>query len=142
MARVVPAHELRSEIQDFYARQMHAMDTGRYGDFAETLAEDCEFTPVKNRPTAYGREAIVTSLADFAETLVDSGDQRRHWMSMSLIDEVEPGTYDVVSYTMVTSAKAGQPPVLHWAGDTADRLIRMEDGLKVLRREVRSDSIA
>jgi uncharacterized protein (TIGR02246 family) len=142
MARVALRHELRCEIEDLYARQMHALDTGRYGDFAETLAEDCEFTPVKNQPTSYGRQAIAQSLADFARTLSGSDEQRRHWMSMSLIDEVAPDAYEVVSYTMVTSARPGEAPVLHWAGDTADLLIRVGDELKVQRREVRSDAIA
>ena len=142
MTRVVAPFEVRSEIQDFYARQVQAMDNGRYDEFAETFAEECEFTPIKHQSTAYGRQAIVDKLSDFAKTMFGSGQQRRHWMSMSIVDEVEPNTYEVVSYAIVTNTKAGEPPIVHWAGDIADRLVRGDDGFKVIRREVRSDSIA
>ncbi|HEV2886206.1 MAG TPA: nuclear transport factor 2 family protein [Jatrophihabitans sp.] len=142
MARVTVGHELQSEIQDFYARQQHAIDGGRYAEFAETLTEDCQFTPVKNQPTAYGRQAIAQQLTDFAASLVGAQDRRRHWMSMNVIDEVEPDVYEVVSYSLVTSTRIGEPPILHWAGDIADRLVRVDGALKVQRREVRSDSIA
>jgi hypothetical protein len=63
-------------------------------------------------------------------------------MSMSVIDEVEPDVYEVVSYSLVTSTRIGEPPILHWAGDIADRLVRVDGALKVQRREVRSDSMA
>jgi len=142
MAGAAVTHELQSEIQDFYARQQHAIDSGRYGDFAETFTDDCEFTPVKHQPAIRGRQAIAKGLTDFAETMLDCQDRRRHWMAMSVIDEVGPDTYEVLSYSLVTSTKVGQPPILHWAGDIADRLVRVEGGLKVRWRELRSDSIA
>jgi len=142
MSNAVVSRELLAEIQGFYARQVQAMDNGRFGEFAETFAEDCDFTPMKHQPTAHGRQAIVVKLADFAKQVFQSDEQRRHWMSMSVVDQVEDATYDVISYAMVTNTKAGDPPRLHFAGEIIDRLVRIDGALLVQRRTVNSDSIA
>ncbi|WP_409181512.1 nuclear transport factor 2 family protein [Amycolatopsis sp. VS8301801F10] len=142
MTQAVVSRETLAEIQDFYARQVQAMDNGRYAEFADTFAEDCAFTPVKNQSTAHGRQAIVAKLDDFARTLSGNGEQRRHWMSMSVIDEAGPGEYDVVSYALVTNTAPGEPPKLHWSGEIVDRLVREGDRLRVRTRAVNSDSIA
>jgi hypothetical protein len=97
---------------------------------------------MKHKPTAQGRQAIVAKLDNFAKETFGSDEQRRHWMAMSVVDEVDAQTYDVVSYALVTRTKAGQPPVLHFAGEIVDRLVRDGDAIKVLRRMVNSDSIA
>ncbi|WET83085.1 nuclear transport factor 2 family protein [Amycolatopsis sp. QT-25] len=142
MTQAVVSHEIMAEIQDFYARQVQAMDNGRYAEFAQTFADDCEFTPVKHQSTAHGRQAIVRKLDDFAKQLAGNGERRRHWMSMSVIKEGGPGRYDVVSYALVTNTAPGEPPKLHWAGEIVDSLVRENGELLVLRRAVNSDSIA
>jgi actinorhodin biosynthesis protein ActVIA len=142
MTRAIVSSELRAEIQDFYARQVQAMDNGRYEEFAATFTERCEFTPIKHQSAAHGKQAIIGKLEDFAKTMFGSGQQRRHWMSMSIINETSPGVCDVVSYALVTNTMTGQPPILHWAGDIVDRLVREDGKLLVARRSVNSDSIA
>lgn len=142
MTHSVASRELLAEIQDFYARQVQAMDNGRYAEFAMTFVDDCEFTPIKNQSTAYGRAAITQKLDDFARLMFGNGQKRRHWMSMSVVDEVEPDTYHVVSYAIVTNTKVDEAPKLHWAGDIEDTLIRVDGGLMVKSRAVNSDSIA
>ncbi|HEY4021561.1 MAG TPA: nuclear transport factor 2 family protein [Pseudonocardiaceae bacterium] len=138
---VVPS-ELLAEIQNFYARQVQDMDNGRFAEFADTFMHECEFTPMKHKPTAHGRQAIVDKLDDFAKQTFGSDEQRRHWIAMTVVDEVDVDTYDVVSYALVTRTKAGEPPVLHFAGEIVDRLVRDGGAIKVLRRMVNSDSIA
>jgi actinorhodin biosynthesis protein ActVIA len=141
MTSAVVSRELLAEIQDFYARQVQNMDNGRFAEFADTFMDECEFTPMKHKPTAYGKQAIIEKLDNFAKQTFGSDEQRRHWIAMSVVDEGAEGTYDVVSYAMVTNTKAGSPPVLHFAGEIVDHLVRDGGALKVQRRFVNSDSI-
>ena len=141
MPEVLTPPDLRNEIADFYARQVQAMDNGRFEEFAETFLEDCAFTPVKHQSTAYGRASIVEKLNNFATTVFGTGQQRRHIMTMSVIDLVDDDTYNVTSYAIVTNTTVGQGPALHWAGDIVDQLVREDGNLKVRSRAVRSDSI-
>lgn len=142
MTSAVVSRELLAEIQDFYARQVQAMDNGRFAEFADTFMEDCEFTPMKHQPTAYGKQAIIDKLDNFAKQMFGTDEQRRHWIAMTVVTEVDENTYDAVSYAMVTRTTAGEPPVLHFSGDIVDRIVREDGKLKVARRAVNSDSIA
>ncbi|MGI8664798.1 MAG: nuclear transport factor 2 family protein [Jatrophihabitans sp.] len=142
MSSAVVSGQLQAEIQGFYARQVQAMDNGRYAEFAGTFSEDCDFTPMKHQPTAHGRPAIVEKLDNFAKQVFNSDEQRRHVMVMSAVTEVDETTYDVISYALVSNTKHGDPPRLHFAGEIVDRLIRQDGELLVRSRMVNSDSIA
>ena len=141
-ARSVASREVLAEIQDFYARQVQAMDGGRLAEFAETFLDDCDFTPMKHKPTEHGKQAIIERLDNFAKQVFAVDEQRRHWIAMSVVDEVDENTYDVVSYALVANTRAGNPPVMHFAGTIVDRLVRDNGAIKVRSRAVNSDSIA
>ena len=59
---------LQAEVQQFYARQMHLLDSGEADAWAETFTEDGVFAANAHPEPARGRETIRTANASINST--------------------------------------------------------------------------
>ncbi|MCU1482254.1 MAG: hypothetical protein JWQ19_3040 [Subtercola sp.] len=82
----------RLDILDLYARQAHAIDSGRAADWAQCFTADGVFVSPTYNLTATGR----TELTAFAESsnsaALARGDQLRHWLDAIVMTPTGSGT--------------------------------------------------
>jgi actinorhodin biosynthesis protein ActVIA len=99
--------DLYLRVQHFYARQMQAVDEGRFAEYADTFAEDGTFQHSPNVEPARGRAAILQSLIDYDERFTGEPVQRRHWFNQIVLDEQPDGSFRSTVYALVVATKPG-----------------------------------
>ncbi|MFD9130192.1 nuclear transport factor 2 family protein [Kitasatospora sp. NPDC059571] len=112
LATRVPT-DLYLRVQQFYARQMQALDDLRFTEYAATFTEDGSFQHAPGVEPARGRAAILGVLEDFNRRFEDDPVQRRHWFNQIVLDEQEDGSLRSTVYTLVVHARPGvrQPEI-------------------------------
>lgn len=133
--------DLYVEVQQFYARQMQALDSGKFDEFAETFTEDGEFNHTAGRPSARTRIAIINELRDVQAALVTEDVQRRHWFNMNVITPLGDGTIKSTVYAMVMRILPGGKPEITFSGLAHDTLVRRDGQLYIQARTVISDAV-
>ncbi|ACU75344.1 aromatic-ring-hydroxylating dioxygenase beta subunit [Catenulispora acidiphila DSM 44928] len=99
---------LYAEVQQHQARQMHALDEGKFEEYADTFTPDGVFRHTPGRDPAIGREAIVRELNEFHERYAEDPVQRRHMFTMLAIDELDELDDSAVQadfYTLVLTTR-------------------------------------
>lgn len=132
---------LHTEIQQFYARQMHLLDSGEADTWAETFTEDGVFAANAHPEPARGRETIRTAAAKAAAERAEQGLQVRHWLGMLDVRPQEDGSVLARSYALIINTPAGGQAAVHLSTTCEDVLVRGEDGgwLVSTRQVVRDD---
>ncbi|AOR32936.1 hypothetical protein BFF78_19365 [Streptomyces fodineus] len=100
--------------QQFYARQMQALDGGRFEEYAATFTEDGLFQHLSTVEPCRGRAAILEMLHEFQRTRFgDDPVQRRHWFSQIVLDPQDDGSWRSTAYGLVVTARPGvrQPEI-------------------------------
>jgi actinorhodin biosynthesis protein ActVIA len=105
----VPPHEY-ARIQQFYARQMQALDEGRFEEYAATFTEDGTFQHTPGTEPARTRQGIVAELVRFHERYRDEPVQRRHWFNQIVLDPQPDGTLRSTVYCLVARTRPGGKP--------------------------------
>ncbi|ADP79383.1 nuclear transport factor 2 family protein [Pseudofrankia inefficax] len=131
--------ELYVEVQQFYARQMQALDSGKYETFAETFTEDGLFTHTPTRPAASTRAGIVADLYDFHAGAATDPVQRRHWFNMITLVPLDDGTIESTLYALVLRTRPGGQPEVTFSGTARDVLVRLDGRLHNRSRTVTHD---
>jgi ketosteroid isomerase-like protein len=130
---------VREAVRDTYARYNHAGDRGQLAELAACFAED-GVLEVRNRFTATGRDAIVTSLKTVAGELTHHepppGTHHivRHYVANLLFTHVSPTRIESSAYYVVFFADAPD----HW-GRYRDVLVPVDDRWLFAHRYVTVD---
>jgi hypothetical protein len=132
---------LHTAVQQFYAHQMQAMDSGRVEEWAETFTPDGVFAanafpePTKGRPAlaAVARHAFTE-----AET---QGVVRRHWLGMLYVEPRDDGTVFARSYALVIITPKGGAPALSRSTVCEDVLVPHSNSWLVQERAVTRDDL-
>ena len=133
---------LQAEVQQFYAWQMHLLDSGEADAWAETFTEDGVFAANAHPEPARGRETIRAAAAKAAAQRAEEGIQVRHWLGMLEVRPREDGSVLALSYALIVNTPMGGSPQVHLSTTCEDVLVRGEDGGWLVRdRQVKRDDL-
>lgn len=110
MAVMLETDSLYGQVQHFYARQMQALDSGRFEIYAGTFTDDGTFQHTPGREPARGRDEIVKSLVEFHERFKDDPVQRRHWFNHIALEAQPDGSINSTVYALVVTTRPGGKP--------------------------------
>jgi uncharacterized protein (TIGR02246 family) len=129
-------------IQQLYARQSHAIDSGDAHGWAACFTSDGAFRSPTYGDAVVGTDALTAFAEAFARAAAEAGVVRRHWTTaLALEAEIE----DVVAarcYVMVLATAVGERPVIERTVVFHDRLVRRDGGWLIERRQVSVDGLA
>jgi actinorhodin biosynthesis protein ActVIA len=97
-------------VQHFYAKQMQALDAGRFVDYAATFTEDGSFQHSPGARPAVTRAAIVAELIEFHKRFDGDPVQRRHWFNHIALEPHDDGTISSTVYALVVTTRPGGKP--------------------------------
>ncbi|WP_246158038.1 nuclear transport factor 2 family protein [Catellatospora sichuanensis] len=100
-------------VQQFYARHMHLLDSGRAREWADTFAPDGTFTAPGLDAPVRGREALAAAVEQTHARLAATGETHRHWHGMVWVTPAADGRAHVRCYGMVIAVTADGTPRLH-----------------------------
>jgi actinorhodin biosynthesis protein ActVIA len=142
MTSTITFTDVYTEIQQFYARQVHLLDRVAAEEFAATFTEDAVFQHHPGEPRSHGRGGIVHTVRTFNERFVNDPTQRRHWFNMLSVTPEDDGTISTTFYALVISTKPGGQPVVAPSCVAHDVLVRdAEGGLLTRSRVIEHDEI-
>ena len=137
-AVTVPA-DLYYEVQHFYARQIQALDGGRWEQFAATFTEDGTFQHVRDAPPARTRAGILTEVERFHERFAHDPVQRRHWFNHMVLDPQPDGSIRSTVYALVVTTRPGGRPEIQPSSLVHDVLVREGGELLTRSRRITHD---
>ncbi|GAA1604161.1 nuclear transport factor 2 family protein [Catellatospora bangladeshensis] len=100
-------------VQQFYARHMHLLDSGRAREWAGTFTPDGTFTAPGLDAPVRGRAALAAAVEQTHARLAASGETHRHWHGMVWVTPGPDGTAHVKCYGMVIAVDPAGTPRLH-----------------------------
>ena len=133
--------ELYTEVQHFYARQMQALDEGRWEEFAATFTEDGLFQHALDLPPARTRPGILAEVRRFHERFAEDPVRRRHWFNHVALDPRPDGSIDATVYALVLTTRPGGHPLAHPSSLLRDVLVREGGGLLTRSRRIVHDHV-
>lgn len=104
--------DLYTRVQQFYARQMQALDGGDFEYYAGTFAPDGIFQHSPGAEPAQGRAGIVETLVEFHKRFENDPVQRRHWFNHVVLDPLEDGRVRSTVYALVVTTRPGGQPLI------------------------------
>ncbi|GAA2637832.1 nuclear transport factor 2 family protein [Streptomyces vastus] len=133
---------LYTEVQQFYAHQMHLLDLSEGESWAATFTEDATFdVPTLPEPVT-GRASLAAATARTAAELSAAGQRHRHFMGMFHVAERPDGAVSVRSYATVYVSRIGGDSQVHRVCVCDDVLVRVDGALQVRSRKVTRDDLA
>lgn len=141
MTSTITRSDLYAEVQQFYARQMQALDSGKLEAYAQTFTEDAEFGHTPGREPARTRAGIIRDLHEVHARFADDPQQRRHVFTMMDLDPQEDDSIRSTVYALVITTRPGGRPELVRSCVVHDVLVREEGGFRNRSRMVRHDGI-
>lgn len=130
---------LYAEVQQFYSKHMHLLDTGAAKDWADSFTEDGVFSPPSAPEPIVGRAALAAGAAEAKAVLLAKGEQHRHLLLNMDIDPQADGTLRVRSYAPVVATPIGGEPRLFVMCVMNDVLVREGERYLVKHRIVTRD---
>jgi actinorhodin biosynthesis protein ActVIA len=133
-------NELYTEVLQFYAEQMQALDSRDFAFYADTFTEDGEFTHSPSLPAARGPLDIRRTLEDFHRAKFgDQPVQRRHWFNHVVLETLDDGAIESTCYALVITTRPGNPPEITPSCVVHDVLVRRGGALRMRSRRVDHD---
>ncbi|WP_233510698.1 nuclear transport factor 2 family protein [Actinomadura craniellae] len=136
-----PFATLYAELQQFYARHMHLLDTGAAEEWAETFTEDGTFLSPSLTEPVRGRTAIAAGVRESAARLAEAGETHRHVLTTVDVTPRPDGSLFARSYTQVIATPHGGQARLHLMCVCEDVLVLAGDGFRVRERRVTRDDM-
>ena len=133
---------LRSEVEQFYADQMHALDEGRAEDWAATFAEDGVFAANAFPEPTVGRPALTEAVRATKAAHAAEGVVHRHWLGMLSVALRPDGSVLARCYALVVVTALGGATTIHRSTVCTDELVRSGAGWVVRHRSVTRDDLA
>ncbi|MFF5784283.1 nuclear transport factor 2 family protein [Streptomyces sp. NPDC012693] len=122
--------------QAFYARQMQALDNGRFEEYAATFTEDGTFQHTPGVEPARGRAGIVAELRRFHEQFKDKPVQRRHWFNQLVLDPQADGSVRSTAYVLVVRTTPGTAQPEIWPSCQINDVLEVEGDRILMRSRV------
>lgn len=133
---------LYAEVQQFYARHFHLLDSGDAEGWAATFTEDGFFHPETLPEPVSGRAALAAGVRTAHQGLLDDGLQRRHWHGMVCVEPRQDAeVLDVRCYALIFTTPRGGSPALHLTCVCEDVLVRVDGCWQVRERRVTRDDM-
>jgi actinorhodin biosynthesis protein ActVIA len=132
MTAVLNDTDIYGAVQHFYAKQMQALDSGEFTDYAATFTEDGSFQHSPGAQPALSRAAIVAELVEFHKRFDGDPVQRRHWFNHITLEHQGEGTIKSTVYALVVTTRPGGKPEIAPSCVVHDVLVA--DGTDVLTR--------
>jgi 3-phenylpropionate/cinnamic acid dioxygenase small subunit len=129
------------EVQQFYARHMHMLDSGQSKEWAQTFTADGVFAPEHRPEPVVGREALEAAVRTTHEKLVADGEVRRHWHGMVSVEPRDDGTLRARCYALILGTRAGEDTRVVMSCVCEDELVREDGQLRVRYRRVTRDGV-
>lgn len=131
--------ELYAEVQQYYARQMQALDNGKLEDYAATFTEDAVFGHTPGREPARTRAGIIKDLYEVHKRFENDPQQRRHLFTMIDIEPQDDGSIRSTCYALVLTTRPQRGPELVRSCVVHDVLVRENGSLLNKSRHVEHD---
>lgn len=130
---------LVADVQQFYARQSHLIDSGCADAWARTFAPDGEFhSPTYPEPVV-GQERLRAFAERFTDNARAGGEVQRHVVTNVFVEAADAVELQVSAYFQVIATRVtGDTRILRFT-TVHDRLIRHGEQWRIVRREVRRD---
>jgi hypothetical protein len=132
---------LRTQVSEFYSRQMRLLDDGEAQAWAATFAENGTFIASGHQAPTTGRADLTAAVLATHAELAASGIVHRHWLGMITVDQGSDGTVLARSYALVIATRRGGGSVIHRSTTCDDVLLRDGDGFLVQSRSVTRDDL-
>ncbi|AYG82978.1 hypothetical protein DWB77_05170 [Streptomyces hundungensis] len=132
---------LYTEIQQFYAQQMHLLDDGRVEEWAHTFTTDGVFAANAQPVPAVGREAITAAAAAATAAYAEAGVQRRHWLGMVSVEGVDGDVVTARCYALVIETARGGRPEIKASTLCVDRVVRVGGSWQIQDRQITRDDL-
>ncbi len=132
------ALQIRLAVEDLYARQSHAIDSGDTENWALTFTPNGRFTSPTYGLTATGRQALQEFAATSNASALARGQQYRHWVGQLVCDKISATELSVHGY-MVIIATTETSVSIDRSLTFVDRLHRVGDRWLVASRDVFRD---
>ena len=133
------ATEAQLAIQQLYARQSHAIDSGDARGWAACFTAGGAFrSPTYDGPVV-GTAALTAFAEEFARAAADAGVVRRHWTTALALQAESEDAVAARCYAMVLATAAGERPVIERTVVFHDRLVRRDGRWLIEEREVSVD---
>ncbi|MEU5420540.1 nuclear transport factor 2 family protein [Streptomyces sp. NPDC001407] len=123
---------LHSRVTQFYARQMQALDAGRFEEYAGTFTEDGVFQHTPGTEPARTREGILAELREFNKKYVADPVQRRHYFGQLLLEPQDDGTLRSTVYALIVRTRSGERPEV-WPSCVVHDVITADDETVLLK---------
>jgi len=137
----VASAELYAAVQQFYARQMGALDDGAVDAWADTFTADALFEDAGVTESLRGREAIRDSVRARVAGIQAEHRTFRHWFGMIDVRPGADGSVRTRLYALAMSTPTGGTLTVHGNVVCADHLVPAGGGWLVRRRSVRADGV-
>ncbi|MGW0466464.1 nuclear transport factor 2 family protein [Streptomyces sp. NPDC003027] len=128
-------------VQHFYARQMQALDDGRFEEYAATFTEDGTFQHTPGTEPARTRPGIVAELNRFHEKFADDPVRRRHYFNQLVLDPQPDGSYRSTVYALIVRIRPGERPEVWPSCVVHDVLVVDGDEVSTRSRTVSYDHL-
>lgn len=137
----VPMSELQAQVQQFYARHFHLLDSGAAEEWAAMFTPDGSFWPTVLPEPVRGRDALAAGVRANHARLAEAGERHRHWHGMVHVTPHSDGTLRVRCYAQIIAIPAGGQARLHLHCVCEDVLVRDGDTWLVAERQVSRDDL-
>lgn len=134
--------DLYLAVQQFYARQMRALDEGRIDEWASTFTETGVFAANVHPEPTVGRALIREAARRAHQQLVADGVVRRHWLGMLEVSPGADGTVLTRTYALIVNTPKGGQAAVRLSCSCDDLLVWQDGGLLVQHRQVHRDDLA
>ncbi|MBP0460085.1 MULTISPECIES: nuclear transport factor 2 family protein [Streptomyces] len=137
---VATTTDLYQQVQQFYARQMHLLDSGKAELWADTFTRDGVFAANAHPQPAVGRAVIAASARKATDEYAAKGVQRRHWLGMLSVED-HGDRVSARCYALVVETPRGGQAAIRASTLCEDVLVRHEGGWLVRDRHVTRDDL-
>jgi uncharacterized protein (TIGR02246 family) len=136
------AAEQQLAIQQLYARQSHAIDSGDARAWAACFTADGAFRSPTYAGAVVGTAALTAFAEEFARAAAEAGVVRRHWTTALALESQAEDLVAARCYAMVLATAAGERPVIERTVVFHDRLVRRDGRWLIEERQVSVDGRA
>ncbi|WP_405137196.1 nuclear transport factor 2 family protein [Nocardia sp. NBC_01388] len=133
--------ELYTRVQQFYARQMQALDDCRFKEYAATFTPDGSFQHSPDAEPAITPEGIVAELENFHRRFDNDPVQRRHWFNHIDLEMCADGSIRSTVYALVVTVRPNSKPEIAPSCVVHDVLIDEDGAVAARSRLVTHDQI-
>ena len=129
-------------IEQLYARQSHAIDSGDHAGWAACFIPEGVFDSPTYESPVEGTAQLIAFAAEFTRSAAGTGVVRRHWTTALVLDGRGDGEVSARCYALVLATAPAGPPRIERSVVFHDRLVCRDGRWAIRRREVEVDGVS